>query len=146
MLLDWFFLAFILLNVFIFLYALWQCAFRNNPFGRCHLAILGSFVWGDAVIFSLFWVGLSGLTYFFVRNINFFIFSTAVFFAVRGFGEVVYWLNQQFSKINRNPPENFLIERIFPGESVWFAYQIFWQVVIVVSVIFAVYFGFRWLG
>jgi len=135
-----------LFNLFVFFFALWQSAFRNNPFGRCHLAVLGSFVWGDAVIFSLFWACLSALTLLFFPNINFFFFCASVFFTVRGLGETVYWLNQQFSKINRNPPENFWIKRIFGGEAVWFVYQITWQVIMVVSIISSVYFSVRWLG
>lgn len=137
--------VFLLFNIFVFSYSLWQCTIRKNPFGRCHLAMLGSFVWGDAVVFSLFWIFLSVITLILVPNVNFFLFSASVFFAVRGVGETIYWLNQQFSKVKRNPPENFMLERIFPGESVWFAYQIIWQVITVVSVVGSLYFGAKWL-
>lgn len=132
-------------NVFVFSYALWQCVLKNNPFGRCHLAILGSFVWGDAVVVSLFWVGLSAVTLFFIPNVNFFLFCTSVFFVIRGLGETIYWLNQQFSKINRNPPKTFWMERVFKGDAVWFAYQIVWQMIMVVSIVCAVYFGANWI-
>lgn len=137
--------VFIAFNIFVFIYALWQSALKNNSFGRCHLALLGSFVWGDAVVISLFWILLSVVNLYFIKNINFFLFSASVFFAVRGFGETVYWLNQQFSKKGGNDPKNFWMERIFRGEAVWFAYQLFWQIIMVVSIICAVYFGVRWL-
>lgn len=144
---DWriFLITLAAFNVFAFFYSLWQCAFKNNPFGRCHLAIFGSFVWGDAVVFSLFWVGLCVVTLSVVPDVNFFLFCASVFFIIRGLGETIYWLNQQFSKVDRNPPKNFWMERIFPGESVWFAYQIIWQVVTAVALIAAVYFGVKWL-
>jgi len=135
-----------LFNVFVLFYALWQCVFKNNPFGRCHLALLGSFVWGDAVIFSLFWLALSVVTLGLISSVDFFLFCASVFFVIRGVGETIYWLNQQFSKINKNPPKSFWMEHLFGGEAVWFAYQIIWQVITMVSIISAVYFGAKWLG
>lgn len=144
---DWHTLifAFSVFNLFVFFYSMWQSAFKKNPFGRCHLALLGSFVWGDAVVFSLFWFLLSIIFLVFIPDINFFFFGASLFFTVRGIGETVYWLNQQFSKINRNPPKSFLMERVFPGESVWFAYQIIWQVITVISLILTFYFGVHWV-
>ena len=139
-------LVFLVVNSVILVVSFWQCYFLKNPFGRCHLAILGSFVWGDAVVFSIFWIILSFFTLIFVKSFNFFLFAASVYYVVRGFGETIYWLNQQFSKINRNPPKNFLIHKIFPGEAVWFIYQITWQVVMVIAIICSVYFGAKWIN
>lgn len=138
--------AFATLNLITFAYALWQCAGRKNPFGRCPVWVVGSFVWGDAVIFSVFWLGLSIATLFWVQDLNFFLFTASIFFVVRGFGETVYWLNQQFSNLDRNPPHNFLIHKVFRGGAVWFVHQITWQVIMVVSIVSAAFFGTKWLG
>jgi hypothetical protein len=58
---------------------------------------------------------------------------------VRSAGEVVYWLLQQFAVTKRDAPETLFCHSIFPGESIWFAYQVFWQLVLVVSVVSLVF-------
>ena len=130
-------------NAVIFAFSLFQCL-NNNSFGRCHLALLGSFVWADSVIFSLFWFLLSVCS-FLLNDVYLFFFAASVFWVVRSLGETIYWFCQQFSKINRNPVENFWMHKIFEGDSVWFVYQIIWQCVCVISIVASVYFGVLWV-
>lgn len=106
---------------------------------------LGAFVWADAVVFGLFWVIVSVFTFLFQDGLLFLLIMS-VFWGVRSLGEIIYWLNEQFSTINRNPPEKFIfLFKIFPNDSVWFINQIFWQCVLVVSIIFSVKLFTLWL-
>ena len=74
-----------------------------------------------------------------------FLLILSVFWLVRSLGETIYWLNQQFSKINRNPPKKFWTFKFFPQDSLWFIHQIFWQCIAVISIIFTIYFAKIWL-
>lgn len=139
-------ITFGILNLGIFVKSYWECKYKKNSHGRCHLAILGSFVWADAVIFSLFWVG-SSITTLLLNDWILFLLIISVFWVVRSLGETIYWLNQQFSsRRDKNPPEAFWIHKIFHDESVWFVYQIYWQCITVVSLIFSIYFAARWIA
>jgi hypothetical protein len=69
----------------------------------------------------------------------------SVFWAVRSWGETIYWLNQQFSTIERNPPKKHILYPIFHNDSVWFVHQIIWQCVTVISIVVSLYFGRLWL-
>ena len=115
-------------------------AFEETPY----LAVLGIFVWGDAIIFGLFWA-LAGAVVYLTNSVPLIWLIYSVFWVVRSFGESIYWFNQQFSTINRNPPERLKGFRFYKNDSVWFAYQIWWQCVAVVAIIASVYFGHIWL-
>jgi len=58
----------------------------------------------------------------------------------------MYWLHQQFSTLERNPPKSLLGYRFFGNDSIWFVYQIFWQCVTVIAVIASIYTAWLWLG
>ncbi len=119
---------------------------RGNTNGLCpHFLLLGAFVWADAVVFSLFWL-LVTLFVVIVQDWLLFLLVVSVFWVVRSWGEVIYWFNQQFSTLKRNPPEKFkLLFKLFPNDSVWFVYQIFWQCLLVITIIASVKLFSLWL-
>ncbi|MBI4028958.1 MAG: hypothetical protein HY376_01205 [Candidatus Blackburnbacteria bacterium] len=113
---------------------------------NCYLFYpLGAFVWADVVIFGLFF-GVSTAVILYLNNWNLFLVFYSIFWTIRSFGESVYWFNQQFSTVNRNPGKNQWPYFFFKDEyTVWFVYQIMWQCVCVVSTILAIYFTYQWL-
>jgi hypothetical protein len=138
-------LVYALLNLGIFLKGYYECKFRKNAYGLTpYLNFLGVFVWGDAVVFCLFWIAASLITYL-LKDWYLFLLIVSVFWVVRSLGETIYWFNEQFSTTNRNPPEKLLFHNIFHNDSVWFVYQIIWQCVTVISVVFTIYFSKLWL-
>lgn len=139
------FLASFVLSLIIFVLGLIKTikdkkAFFPTPY----LFFLGIFVWGDAVILGLFWM-IFFLSTYFLKNYFLFLFIVSLFWLVRSLGEIIYWLNQQFSPLKRNPPEKLFGYFIFKNESIWFAYQIFWQLILIISIILTLYFGNLWL-
>ncbi|OGM28041.1 hypothetical protein A2962_05490 [Candidatus Woesebacteria bacterium RIFCSPLOWO2_01_FULL_39_61] len=117
---------------------------KRSAFGITpYLLPLGIFVWGDAVIFGLFWFVVSLMTLI-VNDWIFFLLIISIFWVVRSVGETVYWINQQFSIINRNPPEKFWFHKYFHNDSVWFIHQIIWQCVTVVSLVTTIYLAKAW--
>lgn len=139
-------LLFGLFGLYGLLKGFYETRYRKNTFGLTRLLnIIGAFVWGDAVVFGLFWLLFAGIS-FLLSDWQLFVFGTAVFWAVRGLGETQYWIAQQFSSKNRNPAETLLGHEIFHDDSIWFVYQIFWQCVTVVAVVASVYLGSMWLA
>jgi hypothetical protein len=104
----------------------------------------GIFVWGDAPIIGSFWFG-AGLVSALLRDWWLFWLVFSLFWVVRSLGEVIYWLNQQFSSINRNPPQRLMGYKWIGNDSVWFMYQIFWQMVMVVALVGSIFCGYRWI-
>lgn len=134
------------LGLFGFFKGLHESKYKKNAFGLTRsLTILGSFVWADAVVFGLFWLFFAGVSIA-LDDWWLFLFGTAVFWAVRGFGETQYWIAQQFSSKNRNPVETLLFHGIFHNDSIWFVYQIFWQCVTVAALVASVYLASMWLA
>lgn len=116
----------------IFVVSLYQSKYKNNPYGLTGLLLpLGIFVWGDGVVFGLFWF-LAGLVSLLISIDNLFYLIFVLFWIVRSAGEVLYWFLQQFSTIERDPPHTLRLSSIFPGKSIWFAYQIIWQCVLII--------------
>lgn len=138
-------LLFTLISLLVFAKSLHETKQKQNPFGLTPFLLpLGIFVWADGVIIGLFWI-ISSFVAYLLKDSLLFIFLFSLFWLVRSAGEAIYWLNQQFSPINRNPPETLLKHQVFTGDSIWFVYQIFWQCILVVSILSSVYFGFLWL-
>jgi len=128
-------LAFGLISLLVAIRGGYEIRKKNNPFGEPFILFwLGIFVWGDAVILGFFWV-LVSLVCFLLKDWILFWLIISVFWVVRSLGEILYWINQQFSPIIRNPPKNLLGFRFFKNDSIWFIYQIFWQCVLVVSIV-----------
>lgn len=105
--------------------------------------LIGAFVWGDAVVFGLFFSFFS-LVSIMLKDFLLFWLGISLFWLVRSVGETVYWLNQQFSTINRNPPEKLLFHKLFKNDSIWFVYQIFWQCLTVAFLLSSIYLAKLW--
>lgn len=117
---------------------------KGNAYGETKLLFpLGVFVWGDAVVFGLFWIVASFASYF-LDDWILFLLIISVFWLVRSLGETIYWFNQQFSGKVRNKPEDLFFHSIFKNDSIWFVYQIIWQCVTVASIIATIYFTRLW--
>lgn len=126
-----------------FYFGLRQCL-KNNPYGLTRIYnLIGAFVWADTVIFGLFWALTSFIILYF-QDWLLFLLTLSLFWLVRSLGESIYWFNQQFSARNRNPYHTLPISKIFPGDSSWIAFQIFWQCATVVSTIFTILLLSNW--
>ncbi len=140
-----FLLLFTLLNCGLLLKSFHECKTCKNAFGLTRpLFFIGAFVWADVVVFSTFWVLVSAATLL-LKSWNLFLLITSLFWVVRSFGEIIYWFNQQFSTINRNPIETLPFKSVFHNDSIWFVHQIFWQCVMVISLVSSIYFAAAWL-
>lgn len=128
------------------LYGLYQSARRNNVFGETPgMWWLGIFVWGDALVFGLFWF-LVSIAIWFLQDWLLFILVISIFWLVRSVGETIYWFLQQFSTITRNEPKNLIGYRLVKNDAIWFINQIFWQCITVVTAITSLYVAKLWLG
>lgn len=138
-------LIYALANLFVFSKGLYECKSRKNAYGLTpKLTLLGVFAWGDAVVFGPFWITSTIISYF-LKDWYLFLLIVSVFWLVRSLGETIYWFNQQFSTINRNPPEKLPFFSIFKNDSIWYIYQIGWQCITVISIIFTIYLSKIWL-
>ncbi len=134
-----------ILNLWVFAKSFYEIKNRKNTFGLAgHFGFLGIFVRGDAVILGSFWVIVS-CTILLLQDWYLFLLTLSLFWVVRSAGEVIYWLNEQFAAKFRNPPQTLKFYKFFNGESVWFIYQLFWQCVLVVSLIASIYLAALWL-
>lgn len=104
----------------------------------------GIFVWGDAPIIGIFWSFL-GICSFLLGDWAFVGLGVSFFWLVRAWGEVQYWLHEQFTTHHRNPPHTLHFHRFFPDESIWFVYQVFWQCVMIAALLAACWFVKQWL-
>lgn len=122
-----------------FLFGVKNCVKKKNPYGLTKLYnLIGAFVWVDAVIFGLFWTIVCS-TILFLSNWLLFLLFLSAFWLVRSIGETIYWIGEQFSSKDRNPPRTLWHSKIFPGDSSWVASQIFWQCISVVTAIISIY-------
>lgn len=138
-------LLFLFLNLIVLIKGFYETKFKRNAYGLIRpLFFIGVFVWGDAVVFCLFWI-LSSIITLILGSWYLFLLIFSVFWVVRSLGETIYWFNQQFSSVNRNPSKNLPLYSIFKNDSVWFVYQIIWQCVTVLSIISTIYFSDIWL-
>lgn len=134
-------ILFLILNIFLLKKSYIECKIKNNAYGITKpLFILGMFVWGDVVIYSVFWIIVSIISLIFEDKILFLVFL-ACFWIIRSLGETIYWFLQQFSDnvSESNKPKNLLFNSVFHNDSVWFVYQIMWQCVTVFSAVFLIY-------
>lgn len=106
--------------------------------------ILGAFVWGDALIFGIFWMIVNAVVYF-LSDWLLWLLIISVFWSIRGIGESIYWFNQQFSTIHRNPPEKLPFYHVFGNDAVWFVNQVIAQCISVIAIVFSIYFAWAWL-
>jgi hypothetical protein len=66
------------------------------------LAILGIYVWGDALILAPFWLASAGL--FILMPISAIVQYFLLFYVVRSVYEIIYWINHQVAKKDYQPP------------------------------------------
>lgn len=144
-------IIFSLFNLLTVFYGFYKCRYKAHTYGiTWWLYPLGIFVWGDAIIFGLFW-SLTGLLTLILNDWLLFLLIFSVFWLVRSIGETVFWLNQQFTTVNRYPPEQLLGHKIFQGkiveenDAIWFVNQIFMQAVTVITIITTIYLTHLWL-
>ncbi|HSX08747.1 MAG TPA: hypothetical protein VLF93_01180 [Candidatus Saccharimonadales bacterium] len=140
------FLSFFALFSFsIFIKGLVESYKKNAKGVTILLYWIGIFVWADAVVFGLFWFLASLFVLFIFRSWLLFLLIFSVFYLVRSIGETIYWFNQQFSHLERNPPHTLIGYRLFKDDSLWFVYQMWWQCIIVISVITTIYLTTLWI-
>ncbi len=133
------------LNSYVFLKGMYQIKHKKNTFGLTgNWAWLGSFVWGDTAIISPFWI-LICLISLLLNDWLLFPLAISMFWVVRSFGEMIYWLNEQFTNHHRNPPQTLKFYSLFHNDSIWFIYQLFWQCILVLSLILTIYLAALWL-
>ncbi len=117
------------------------CAYKKKSFSLTPAAALfGAFVWGDVLVLSPFWSIVSA-TALFLQSWHFFLVATSVFWIVRSAGEVLYWFLEQFTGAVRNKPQDLFGYRLVKSEAIYFVYQVFWQCVLVLSIIWHQYLG-----
>lgn len=106
---------------------------NRNPYGHAFWFLpLGVFVWGDALVFGLFWmIATAGIWLWGSWQVLAFIYS--LFWLIRSLGEVQYWLLVQFSSVKREPAENHVLFPLIKSDAVWFMHQVIWQCVAVLS-------------
>jgi len=135
----------LLLSLFLFCKGVYE-SHKNNPYGLTKLFYwMGIFVWADAVVFGLFWFLVSLVILFVFKSWLLFLLIVSVFYLVRSVGETIYWLNQQFSTLNRNPPHTLRGYKLFKNDAIWFVYQIWWQCITVISIITTIYLAALWI-
>lgn len=134
-----------LISLLAFIKGFYEVNKKNNPYGGTPFFFwLGIFVWGDAVAIGLFWF-LVSLISFLLSDWVLFLLIISIFWIVRSLGEIIYWINQQFSPIIRNPPKTLFGYKLFKNDSIWFIYQVFWQCVMAMSIIFSILLTRLWI-
>lgn len=133
-------------NLLFFIKGFQKVAKERNPYGRTDiLSPFGIFVWGDAVIIGFFWSILSPVIWFF-RSWYFFLLILSLFWVVRSFGEILYWMSEQFAQKHHNPPETLALYSLFKTDALWFMYQLIWQCILILSLFASLYFGKLWFN
>lgn len=95
-------LAFSVLNLLIFYFAIRQSKAGNFYTDTPLLTLLGIFVWGDALVIAPFWAltALVGLWATPLQILRFIL----LFYAIRAAYEVIYWINHQVVHRDYIPP------------------------------------------
>ncbi len=142
-----FIIFFGIFNLIASVMGLYQSKVKKNHLKITYFLLpLGIFVWADAVIFGIFWFAVS-LTSLFLNDWIIFLLFFSVFWLVRSFGETIYYFNQQFSQIRRQPGKNLPGYSLFNDEyTIWFVYQIICQSITVISLVTSVYLFKLWLS
>ena len=121
---------FLIYSLLCLILSFYQLKYKKNPFGLTPVfTLLGAFVWGDGLVFGAFWLLIISFCLI-LNDFLFFLLVFSLFWVVRSLGEMVYWLNQQFSTKDRNPPQTLKFSSLFPQDSIHFAYQIFFQCIL----------------
>lgn len=137
--------GFLIFNLFLFWKSYQECQRGRSFWLTRPLFLLGMFVWGDAVVLSLFWSAVAVASLLF-QDWRVFLVLVSVFWLVRSIGETIYWFLQQFATTKRDPAKNLAGYHLVKNEAIWFMYQLFWQCMTVVSLISTVYLLNLWLS
>ena len=122
-----------------------QCRYKRNPVGYTFRYYpLGAFVWGDAFILGVFWMIVTS-SIFILNDWVLFLLIYSIFWVVRGIGETIYWIGQQFSHKIRHPHTRLPGQYLFGDDSIWFVYQVVAQCIAIVATISSLYFARLWL-
>lgn len=127
-------LAYMALAIVLSVVAVYKCRHKKAYQKFVPLFVIGSFVWGDVLVFGIFWVLAGAVTLFFN---SWFLFQVIflVFWLIRSAGETIYWFMQQFSSIIREKPEKVWTFRFVKNNAAWFLMQIWWQTVTIASLV-----------
>ena len=106
---------------------------------------MGSFVWADAIVLAPFWIICSIFLIGFKDPILVLL-TYSVFWFIRCLGEMIYWINQQFSSIIREPADSLPMSSFFKNESIWFVRQVIAQIGAVISFVVTLYLFKLWLN
>ncbi len=130
----------------LFALSFYQSKYKKNAYGSFYpLNIIGAFVWGDGVVFGVFWT-LVSLIIMLRDDWILFLLTLSLFWLVRSVGEAIYQLLQQFSEKKRNSLDNYpRLLKVFHNDSVWFVYQIYWQCITVATLLLSIYFATLWI-
>ncbi len=121
---------FIIINLIVFLKSIRKS--KDEFYSDVFVFLpFGIYVLGDALILAPFWI-FSGLLFFFLSIQNIFRYMI-IFYTVRSFYEVIYWLNHQAVKSNYNPPLFRKINWIRPNESA-ILYQLIHTCIVVLGI------------
>ena len=141
-------MGFIAYSLLCFVKGFLECRKKNYRGQRGALIFypLGAYVFADAVVLGPFWAVSAAILLYFN---NWWLFWTYyfVFLSIRNLGETIYWFNQQFSTIERNPGKERPLWRYFQDEhTVHFIYQLLWQCASVFPMVLAIYSSYRWIS
>lgn len=130
----------------LFVLSYYQSRYKDNAYGSFYpLNIIGAFVWGDGVVFGVFWFVVSSIVII-REDWILFLLILSLFWLIRSGGEAIYQLLQQFSEKKRNSLDNYpRLMKVFHNDSIWFVYQIYWQCISVVTLLFSLYFATLWI-
>jgi hypothetical protein len=135
---------FTIFNLLLFVKSYKECKNKNSYGLTKPLFLLGMYVWGDVFVFSIFWAVVS-IASVLIGNLYLFCLIVSLFWVIRSFGETIYWFNQQFSAVEREPAKKVEFYSIMQNNSVWFIQQIKNQCITVIALVAAIYFTNLWL-
>lgn len=112
--------------------------------------ILGSFVWEDLFLLSIYFSILSGVTIYF-QQIKLFLLGFVIFWLVRSLGETIYWFLQQFI-VPQHHPLNVdlhfnIVRKIFGNISTqqcMVLFQVLLQIITMFSIIALIFILKNW--
>lgn len=138
--------SYLLSSLLFLIKALYEIKNKKRVYGLTpYLFFLGAFVWGDLLVLGPFWI-ITTLFVLILDDWYLFLLTISIFWSVRSLGETIYWLNEQFAGKNRNPPHTLNFHKLINSDAIWFVYQLFWQCILVVSIISSIYMANLWLS
>ena len=138
-------IGYLIINVCVVAMGVYQSFVKKNAYTLTPpLILLGSFVWGDTIIISSFWIIISAISLY-LNDWYLFGLLVSVFWVIRNLGEAIFWFNQQFSQKIIYAANTLPGYKYVGNDSIWFIYQIINQCFAVMFVVSSLYFGHMWL-